>query len=54
MIKGSQDKMQREAETKAIQSFFFPTYGISIEATTREEADIKLQAYLKTNNENNE
>lgn len=42
--------MQTNDSNKAMtEDFFFPEQGITVSATSREEADIKLKEILKVN-----
>lgn len=43
--------MQTEAETKAFsQDYFYPEHCITVQASSQEEADAKLEAVLKEKN----
>ena len=48
MLKDQPNKMITEKDTKT-KAFFFPDYGISIEADSQEEAEAKLESHLSKN-----
>lgn len=50
MIKDAQNKMQNNDSDKNVsEEFFFPEQGITVSASSKQEADKKLEDILKAN-----
>lgn len=50
MIKDAQNKMQNNDSDKSVlEEFLFPEHGITVSASSKQEADRKLSEILKVN-----